>query len=201
MDGPPFAFDSRNRCLDFANTWGSRSDPSTDRLHSYPALVAWGVQGGIVSAAEGRRLLARAVRQRARSREVVERARQLREAIYGSFSRVAAGRPPRAAELEVVNRELAGALPHLCLRADGPRCRLEWSAPDGALDRMLWPVARAAAELLSSESVDRVRECASETCTWLFLDDSRNRRRRWCDMASCGNRAKARRYYERHRRD
>jgi predicted RNA-binding Zn ribbon-like protein len=65
---------------------------------------------------------------------------------------------------------------------------------------MLWPVARSAAELLSSESVDRVRECASSTCTWLFIDDSRNRRRRWCDMASCGNRAKARRYYERHRR-
>ena len=198
MDGPRFAFDSGNPCLDFANTWGNRVDPSTDRLHSYTELVAWGVQGGILGAGEGRRLLARAARQRARSREVVERARQLREAIYGSFSRVAAGRPPRAAELEVVNRELAGALPHLCLRAEGPRCRLEWSTPDGAFDRMLWPVARAAAELLSSESVDRVRECASATCTWLFLDDSRNRRRRWCDMASCGNRAKARRYYERH---
>jgi predicted RNA-binding Zn ribbon-like protein len=201
MDVPLFAFDSGNCSLDFANTWGSRVDPSTDRLHSYPELVAWGVQGGILGAGEGRRLLARAARQRARSREVVERARQLREAIYGSFSRAAAGRRPRASELEVVNRELAGALPHLCLRADGPRCRLEWSAPDGALDRMLWPVARAAAELLSSANVGRVRECASETCTWLFLDDSRNRRRRWCDMASCGNRAKARRYYERHRRD
>ena len=200
MDVPRFAFDSGNPSLDFANTWGSRVDPSTDRLHSYPELVAWAVQGGILSAGEGRRLLERAARQRARSREVVERALQLREATYGSFSRVAAGRPPRAADLEVVNRELAGALPHLRLRAAGPRCRVEWEALNDALDGMLWSVARAAAELLSSERVDRVRECASETCSWLFLDDSRNRCRRWCDMASCGNRAKARRYYERHRR-
>jgi predicted RNA-binding Zn ribbon-like protein len=64
---------------------------------------------------------------------------------------------------------------------------------------MLCAVALSAAELLTSDRVDRVRECASETCSWLFLDGSRNRRRKWCDMASCGNRAKARRYYARHR--
>jgi predicted RNA-binding Zn ribbon-like protein len=67
------------------------------------------------------------------------------------------------------------------------------------MDQMLWPVARSAAELLTSERAGRVRECASETCSWLFLDGSRNGRRKWCDMASCGNRAKARRYYARHR--
>jgi len=200
MDGSRYAFDSGNPCLDFANTWGSRVDPSTDLIRSYLELVAWAVQGGILATSEGQRLLERAARQRARSREVVERALRLREAIYGSFSRVAAGRSPRAGDLEAVNRELAEAMPHLRLRAEGPRCRWEWSAPQGALDRMLWPVARSAAELLSSERAGRVRECASETCSWLFIDDSRNHRRKWCDMSSCGNRAKARRYYERHRR-
>jgi predicted RNA-binding Zn ribbon-like protein len=64
---------------------------------------------------------------------------------------------------------------------------------------MLWPVVRSAADLLTSERVVRVRECAAEDCAWLFVDTSRGPRRKWCDMSTCGNRAKARRYYARHR--
>ena len=59
------------------------------------------------------------------------------------------------------------------------------------------PVARSAAELLTSPRATRVHECESDTCTWLFVDRSHARRRRWCDMSSCGNRAKARRHYAR----
>jgi predicted RNA-binding Zn ribbon-like protein len=56
---------------------------------------------------------------------------------------------------------------------------------------------RAAVELLTSEDIMRVRTCADETCAWLFLDRTKNQRRRWCDMKTCGNRVKARRHYER----
>jgi len=59
-------------------------------------------------------------------------------------------------------------------------------------------VARSAAELLTSDNVDRVRECEDDRgCGYLFIDQSKNRSRRWCSMESCGNRAKARRYYAR----
>src|SRR5690606_34555848 len=68
-----------------------------------------------------------------------------------------------------------------------------------ALDQVLWPVAVSAAELLTSADRERVKECAADTCNWLFLDMSRNRSRRWCDMKECGNRAKARRFYKRQR--
>ena len=66
-------------------------------------------------------------------------------------------------------------------------------------DRMLWPVTRSAAELLVSGELSRVRTCANDTCGWLFMDTSKNRSRRWCDMNDCGNRAKARRHYARKR--
>jgi predicted RNA-binding Zn ribbon-like protein len=72
-----------------------------------------------------------------------------------------------------------------------------WGGPAQALDRPLWPIARSAAELLTSDDLGCIRECASETCSWLFMDCSRNQRRRWCDMSTCGNRAKARRHYRR----
>ena len=70
---------------------------------------------------------------------------------------------------------------------------------DTYLSAPLWPVAHAAANLLVSDQVSRVRMCASDSCDWLFLDLSRNQMRRWCDMKTCGNRVKARRYYERSR--
>jgi len=51
---------------------------------------------------------------------------------------------------------------------------------------------------LTSEELDRVRECADDRgCGYLFMDTSRNRSRKWCDMRGCGNRAKAQRHYRR----
>jgi predicted RNA-binding Zn ribbon-like protein len=55
------------------------------------------------------------------------------------------------------------------------------------------------ADLLAVPSFDRLRECQGERCGWLFIDSSKSGRRRWCTMEDCGNRAKARRYYQRHK--
>jgi predicted RNA-binding Zn ribbon-like protein len=64
---------------------------------------------------------------------------------------------------------------------------------------MLWPVVRSAAALLVSDDLDRVGQCEDDRgCGYLFFDTSRNRTRRWCDMKSCGNRAKAQRFQARH---
>ena len=67
------------------------------------------------------------------------------------------------------------------------------------LDTVLWPIAKSAADLLTSDRLACVRECAAQNCGWLFMDNSPNQRRRWCNMKICGNRAKARRHYERNR--
>jgi predicted RNA-binding Zn ribbon-like protein len=74
-----------------------------------------------------------------------------------------------------------------------------WHNEPGALDVMLWPVVQSAGELLTSAQIVQVRECAGDTCSWLFLDTSKNHSRRWCDMKDCGNRAKAKRHYARSR--
>ena len=76
--------------------------------------------------------------------------------------------------------------------------RRGWVADDTALDRVLWPLAHSAAELLASDRCQRVRQCASEGCTRLFVYV--NPRRRWCDENTCGNRAKGRRYNDMWRR-
>ena len=64
------------------------------------------------------------------------------------------------------------------------------------LDWILNPIIRSAADLMVSEELKKIKKCADPICGWLFLDISRNRSRRWCDMKDCGNRAKASRFYQ-----
>ena len=80
------------------------------------------------------------------------------------------------------------------MRGASPRC-----APEPA--DLLAPVLWSAADLLLRARHRRIRRCANPECLWLFIDESRMGTRRWCDMASCGNRAKARRHYEKIRQN
>ncbi len=122
----------------------------------------------------------------------------MREAIYRVFAAIAQGKAPVAADVAAINDWAIEALKHRHLMRSSGGYRWEWqSDASHSLDRILWPIAIAAADLLTSEDVKQVRWCEAPECQWLFLDNSRNRSRRWCDMKICGNRAKARRHYQR----
>lgn len=193
-----FEFSGGELCLDFANTVSDRAEAApAEHLHGYPDLVAWGRQAGLIDGSQADTLLAEAGRQPAAAAQVHARALTLREAIYRMFARRATGLPPAPEDIAIVNDELGRALAHARVVPAGQGFAWGWAQDCPALDRVLWPVARSAAELLTSEELDRVRECAADTCNWLFLDTSKNRSRRWCDMKSCGNRAKAKRHYAR----
>jgi predicted RNA-binding Zn ribbon-like protein len=184
-------------CLDFANTVGSHAGPDPDdHLRSYEDLVTWGRQLEVVPPRTAKLLLAEASRHPALAAATLARARELREALYRVFSAMASGEPPPASELLRLNDELKQALSRQRLALDGGQVTWTFESSPSDLDVMLWPVARSASELLTGDAgIARLRECASETCGWLFVDTSKNRSRRWCDMADCGNRAKARRHY------
>ena len=113
------------------------------------------------------------------------------------FAAAAAARPLPEQPLRTLSNAVRAASAHLALSTDGLAATWHWTE-ESSLDRVGWIVARAAADLLTSPLVARVRVCAGVTCDWLFLDLSRNRSRRWCDMAVCGNRAKVRRFREAH---
>jgi predicted RNA-binding Zn ribbon-like protein len=186
--------------LDFVNTVDWRWDRvrRTDLLDTLADLLAWARQAGIVTAAEARAFATAAARDAGWASRALVRARRLREAIGRIFEAVANGVRPAARDLRLFNAFLSAALRRrrLALRGTG----YEWSwAPSNtpALDALLSPVVLAAAELLSSPQRLKIRACAAEDCGWLFLDTSRSGRRRWCTMQSCGNRAKARRFYAR----
>jgi predicted RNA-binding Zn ribbon-like protein len=152
---------------------------------------------GLLEPRDAIALNAEATRQPREAARVLERARTLREAIYRIFSAHARGSAPRQDDVEELNRTLAegGRMRGVQQVASG--WVWTWARNDEALAWPLWPVAQSAAELLTEADPERIKECGSENCNWLFYDVSKNRSRRWCEMSDCGNRAKQRRH--RHR--
>ena len=186
--------------LDFANTisWRGRQFPE-EKLNTYQDLLGWSVLTGILDDDDARKLSREGGIQPEAAKGVLERAVELREAVYRIFASNISAEPASDGDLVTLNRELREALARLRLSPEHWGYALDFGWGGGSLDQMLWPVARAASELLTSGGLDRVRRCAAQDCGWLFLDTSRNRSRRWCDMKDCGNRSKARRFYERKR--
>jgi len=170
-----------NPALDFANTLEGPRDgePGEDHLREPADLDAWARYAGVLdgaTAAGGRRVLARA--------------RTLRTAIYDVFRAVAVGSTPPAGALDQLAGFHAEAVAHARLAPASGGFDLTWDPYDP--ERVLWPLAAAAVDLLRSGPLERVELCVE--CRWLFLDQSRNHSRRWCSMNECGGRSKMRRY-------
>lgn len=190
-----FGFIGGSLCLDFANTFGGARGQigAIEHLNSYGDLLNWARQAGLVSDDTAGHLDLESRNPAAGTVTVLERARRLREAIYSLFSATTAQMPPPEKDLAVLNVELARALKGARVIATPEGYAWGWTAEE-RLDAMLAAVARSSADLLTSPALPRVRECASSHCTWLFLDQTKNHSRRWCDMRTCGNVHKVRRF-------
>jgi predicted RNA-binding Zn ribbon-like protein len=187
--------------LDFANTGSERVEGGVvlERLRSYADVVTFAQRMELVGEERGKRLLEEAARRPADAARVHAQAIGLRECIFRVFTAVATGGRPADGDVEELNGFLAEGMRHRRLERDARCCGWSWSAGEEPLAQMLWPIAHDAAELLVAGQLERVKRCEGGTCDWLFVDLSRNRSRRWCDMKDCGNRVKARRHYARHR--
>jgi predicted RNA-binding Zn ribbon-like protein len=185
-------------CLELCNAtidWHASRHP-VEHLQDYCDLVAWGHEVGLIGPGASTALNAIAARQPQRAGAALNRLVALREVCYRTFAEVAHHRTPGAGEIAGLNGFLARSLSAAAVMPAGEGFVWSWQAID--LDWALWPVARSAADLLTSEELDRLGQCADDRgCGWLFIDATRSRRRRWCSMESCGNRAKQRRHLER----
>jgi predicted RNA-binding Zn ribbon-like protein len=198
-----FQFVGANLCLNFCNTVGGKRGVRTrENLHVYADLLSWCNQAGLLDEHEAAVLARRAARIPADASRVLARAIKLREAIYGIFAALAVGKVPPEKDLNQLNSELSGGLGRLQVAHKRDNLDFFWHWPSkGSIDEPLGPIARAAAELLTSgDWQGHVRSCQGENCGWLFLDTSKNHSRRWCDMRDCGNRAKVRRHRLKQRR-
>ena len=187
-------------CLDFANTVSKRKIPGEicDHLTGYGDLLAFATQSLYFPVEFARKLAAASQFDPPAATKALESAHKLREAIYRTFLASAEGRPATGDDLMLIQNMTIEGWKHSWLMKLGPRYGWILKRDETSqFDRVMWPIAHSAADLLTSDRLKKVKMCEAETCAWLFLDESRNHSRRWCDMKVCGNREKARRHYQR----
>jgi predicted RNA-binding Zn ribbon-like protein len=181
-------------CLDFVNTTGARmSGRPRERLASYADLLVWARRAGALPQLDEMRLSERARQQPTQARLALDQVKDARELLYRILRATLTGAPPSTRDLRAMT-ELAVEAGR-CRVLEPAGSRLAWRVvPPERFDGVLWPMITDAADLLVSEEMRNARQCGE--CDWLFLDRSRNGRRRWCKKA-CGDRVKSRRYYGR----
>lgn len=151
-------------------------------------LVRWGVAAGV---------LPRGTEPGDPSTAMLHRARRLRLAMYHLFRARVEGWPADREDLAVLDAEAREARNAQRLAAQGKEWHWAWLDAPSPEVQVLRSVASAAATLLTSERAEDLKQCAGDDCGWLFVDTSRNHKRRWCEMADCGNLAKVRRFRKR----
>jgi predicted RNA-binding Zn ribbon-like protein len=165
-------------------------------LPAYGDLLRLVTQLGLLTTEQARRLT-RNVNEKDAQR-VLTSVVELREALASVLYAWVDGRKPPAGQVEILERHFHAAAMRRRLRAGASHLEWSWSAADQQADIPLWKLAQAASDLLASRDAERIKDCGDPGCRWLFLDLSKNHTRRWCDMKTCGNRMKARRYQARY---
>lgn len=172
--------------LDFCNTAGEHLAAQPDEmLADWETFARWAVQAGLIGTESYAELL--------RAPAPVAKVIRLRESIYRVGLAIARGGKLPEADLLAIREQAGAGKPEIVSGRDGLRWRPD---PARASAQLRAQIASEALALFCSPRAARIGVCDGGLCGWLFLDDSRGKRRRWCDMKDCGNRAKARRYYE-----
>lgn len=157
-------------------------DAGTDTLADAPTFAAWLAEAGLCS------LDARV------DADHLDRARELR----GVLRRLAEANHDGTTDPDAVDRlSRVSARLAVGLRFT-PDGGVELAAEDDGVDGALAAIVAATAAAMAEDDWRRLKLCGADDCAWAFYDESRNRSARWCSMAGCGNREKARKFRQRH---
>jgi predicted RNA-binding Zn ribbon-like protein len=183
--------------LDFVNTVTGRDQQPRDWLDSYARLLEWAMLVRLLPEKNLRALTRKLHNEPAAAARALARAKALREELFALLSAIALGNaPPKSALATLREHWLAGTAAHE-LKFDDGRLIASVRADSAELDLIAALVAYRMVEHVLSQPVERLRICSGANCSWVFIDSSKAGRRRWCDMAVCGNVAKAQRFYAR----
>jgi predicted RNA-binding Zn ribbon-like protein len=189
----PFVFIGERLWLDFVNTDGGAH--TIDNVADFDSLVAWLEKAIALEAERAQMMRRRALQQPSGATAALIDARRVRTALRGLAERGSVAPQVRLDALAEINRVLgrSAGTRRLELRTDGTFARSFVPVGDAFAGLMI-PIVESAADALILGELSRVRRCADPRCARVFFDGTKNAARRWCDMATCGNRAKAARH-------
>jgi len=193
QDFSKIRLDGGNLSLNFVNTIHDRyEEPRQDYLNNYTDLVGWAHYAGGINTVQRNNLLRYSQNQPDETEKIFGEAIQLRETIYSYTLCLINEEKVSSEDAEFINQWLSKAFSNLELTQLKNAYLLDWKEEHFGLESVLWPIIKSFAELMTSDSRNRIKLCSS--CGWMFVDGSKNNSRRWCSMETCGNRVKARRF-------
>ncbi len=180
-------------CLDFANTLELFDDGKIkDKIPNIDRFAGWLEFAQNLESDDVRWSLSPKITEKTVAGAFPD-IQRFRKSLYEVFHAQAdCQTPPQSALSEIyasLARSTLGVEP---MASNGPGEEVIITGAEG----LVYPIARSAVELLLNDSYCPVKECDADDCHWVFLDSCKSKRRRWCDMKTCGNRAKARRHYQ-----
>jgi predicted RNA-binding Zn ribbon-like protein len=185
--------------LDFINTVTGRDQLPRDWLDSYMRLLEWAALVRLLPENILRALTRRAKTEPEAAAAALTRAKVFRETLFALLKGIVSGSAPSKAMLALLREHwIAGTDAHE-LRFDDGRVVAELRNDAADFDLITSMIAYRMVEHVLPLPKDRLRICHGPNCSWLFIDSSKAGRRRWCDMAVCGNAAKFRRFQKRSR--
>jgi predicted RNA-binding Zn ribbon-like protein len=185
--------------LDLVNTVTARNADPIDWLDSYLRLLHWAELTGEFDRSALQALRSASSADPAAAARALRRAKRLRETLHDILVPITTGQAPGVA-LDQLDRLWKDAVRHAQLSVVDGQARSQLRVDTSALDYLSHELALRATDLLRALPLARTRVCAGPRCGWLFIDTSKGGRRRWCDMATCGNTAKTIRHRKRLRR-
>ena len=184
--------------FDFLNTDDTENGFPLEKLPTLDDALTWFVDRGVIHMEGADRVRTQAGRNDAAMDRDLNRVHAVRSALREVATAISEHRAPNAESLETINRALhARQVIELVPAPDG--CTVDHRHVGNPIDDALARLADPFVLELTEGHPERIKTCASDTCEWIFYDSSRTSRRRWCDMATCGNRAKAARHRARTR--
>jgi predicted RNA-binding Zn ribbon-like protein len=183
-------------CLDFVNTIHDRvHEPDNDYLTSYSQLLQWSVKTGIMNSRAFHVSLEATSAATTHANELLKEAKLIRELLYRMFKAVSQREKISGKDLQAFNANLPECFSKLQIEPAKKGYTTYWKTTSDQLWVVMAPIIHSAYELLLLENLERVKECPN--CGWLFLDTTKNGRRRWCSMKTCGSSVKALEWYRR----
>lgn len=193
------SLDGGTLCLDFVNTVHHRKKkPREDYLFHIHDLLAWGVKMGLLDKRAQQHLAARALEHPKQAARFYSAALNFRELLYAIFLSVSQGKKPDASSMKAFNNLFPEYFSGLTITQQKEGFRKTWNFPPDSFLTITSPIFMDAFELLLSDKLERIKECPN--CGWLFLDSTRNGKRRWCSMKNCGSNVKALDWYYRQKK-
>ena len=189
LDGGCFVFD-------FINTVSSRKDDANfDYLRTFQDLLEWSAKVGLIRSKRLQVLRDLSLKRKKQVSDVFREIIDARENLYRLFSSIAAGAVPDAAITNSFNKRMSSVFNQLEMRIGRTGAELDLKKDTVSVEEPLIQIMLNAFDILKQQDFQRIKECPR--CGWIFLDTSKNGKRRWCDMNVCGSREKSLEYYYR----